>query len=283
MQDAPQDRTMDDGRIIAVAALICSALQVASCLAQTPQKPDATPSGGIRCLIQTERPQWNRNTETILSGTIENLTDGPLQLEVEPAVYLTSRTSSELGNRFWAPVDLLHDTPLGTNKRPISGHGTVIGIESRSILLEFKTKGDAIHFRIDAQHLLWASDISSVWPSSAFFSTVKSGDYDVQLVLETDNGRVESPNVNISIDVKIDPFQDVARTMFPNAPEKTQNVSCFRSLKRGMSIDAVVQKCGRPDEEVGSGIYIFVWDFMDGSATCHTLNAKRLPWWRPPM
>jgi hypothetical protein len=191
---------MEDGRIIALAALICSALQVASCLAQTSQRPDAAPFGGIRCLIQTERPQWNRNTETIVSGTIENLTDGPLQLEVEPALYLTLRTSSELGDGFWAPLDLLHDTSLGTNKRPVSGDGKVISIESRPILLEFKTKGDAIHFRIDAQHLLWAREISSVWPSSAFFSTVKSGDYDLQLVLETRNGRVETPRVNLSID-----------------------------------------------------------------------------------
>src|SRR5207245_2574349 len=129
--------------------------------------------------------------------------------------------------------------------------------------------GDSIHFRIDVQHLLWARQISSVWPSSAFFSTLKSGDYDLQLVLETDKGRVETPNVNISIDVEAETFQDqardIARAMFPNAPEKTQNVGCFRSLKRGMSIDAVVQKCGRPDEEAGSGIYIFVWDFADGS------------------
>jgi hypothetical protein len=32
-----------------------------------------------------------------------------------------------------------------------------------------------------------------------------------------------------------------------------------------MSIYAVVQKCGRPDEELGSGIFIFVWHLADGS------------------
>lgn len=59
--------------------------------------------------------------------------------------------------------------------------------------------------------------------------------------------------------------QSIARAMFPNAPEKTKSVSCFRALNREMSVSMVVQKCGRPDEEVGSGIYIFVWHLHDGS------------------
>jgi hypothetical protein len=51
----------------------------------------------------------------------------------------------------------------------------------------------------------------------------------------------------------------IARAMFPNGPEKAQTVACFRALKQEMSIYEVVRKCGRPDEELGSGIYIFVW------------------------
>jgi len=60
-------------------------------------------------------------------------------------------------------------------------------------------------------------------------------------------------------------FQRIARDLFPNAPAKAQTVSCFRVLKPEMSMYAVVQKCGRPDEELGSGIYIFVWHLTDGS------------------
>jgi hypothetical protein len=59
--------------------------------------------------------------------------------------------------------------------------------------------------------------------------------------------------------------QGIARAMFPNAPEKAQSVGCFRALKPEMSMNTVVQKCGRPDEELGSGIYIFVWHLADGS------------------
>ena len=117
---------------------------------------------------------------------------------------------------------------------------------------------------------------------------MKSDEYDLQLVLETDNGRVESPKVKISIDanksldkqqssepkqqkLKVNPPQEtdtpqgIARAMFPNAPEKTQSLGCFRALKPEMSMYTVVQKCGRPDEELGSGIYIFVWHLADGS------------------
>ncbi|SRR5258706_569159 len=159
----------------------------------------------IRCVVQTERRQWNRNTDAIISGTIENRTEGPLELEVDPALYLSSNTSSEMRDKFWAPVDLFHGNPIDTDKRDVGGVG--VSIEARPIRLQFKNKDDKIDFRIDAQHLLWAKEISSVWPSSALFSTVKSGDYDLQLVLETDKGRVESSKVKISIDASKPPKQ----------------------------------------------------------------------------
>jgi hypothetical protein len=158
----------------------------------------------IQCLIQTERRQWNRQSEAIISGTIENLADGPLELDVDPALYLSSRTSGRMGDKFWAPVDLLHDSPVGTDKNHDVG-GVGVSIEPRPIRLQFRKSGDKVDFRIDAQHLLWAKEISSVWPSSALFSAVKSDHYDLQLVLETDNGRVESPKVRVSIDASKPP------------------------------------------------------------------------------
>jgi hypothetical protein len=54
----------------------------------------------VRSVIRTERRQWNRYSETVICGTIENLTDGPLELEVDPALYLSSRTSSEMSDKF---------------------------------------------------------------------------------------------------------------------------------------------------------------------------------------
>ncbi|HEV3254445.1 MAG TPA: hypothetical protein VG033_08555 [Candidatus Acidoferrales bacterium] len=242
----------------------------------------------IRCAIQTERQQWNRATEAVVTGTIENLTDGPLDLKVDPVLYLSSKTSTELRGKFWAPADLLRDKPIETKKLALDSGGEAEGIEPQPLPLQFKNRGDTIHFRIDARHLFWAKTISSVWPSSGLFSTVKSDDYALQLVLETDDGRVESPIVNISIDAskpldkpqssapdpqkaEANPTQEtgtpqsIARDMFPNAPEKARSVDCFRALKPEMSIYTVVQKCGRPDEEVGSGIYIFVWHLVNGS------------------
>jgi hypothetical protein len=60
-------------------------------------------------------------------------------------------------------------------------------------------------------------------------------------------------------------FETIPRDLFPNAPSKTQSVECFRALAPSISMNMVVQRCGRPDEEVGSGIYIFVWHLADGS------------------
>ena len=59
--------------------------------------------------------------------------------------------------------------------------------------------------------------------------------------------------------------QSIFQEMFPNAPKKTDSSECFRSLTPRMSIYMVVEKCGRPDEEVGSGIAIFVYHLRDGS------------------
>ncbi len=59
--------------------------------------------------------------------------------------------------------------------------------------------------------------------------------------------------------------QSIARDMFPTAPEKTRNAECFRSTKPEMSVYTVVETCGRPDEEVGSGMYVFVYHLQDGS------------------
>lgn len=59
--------------------------------------------------------------------------------------------------------------------------------------------------------------------------------------------------------------RSVVQEMFPNAPKKEENGECFRSLTPQMSISMVVEKCGRPDEEIGSGIYIFVYHLQDGS------------------
>jgi len=151
----------------------------------------------IRCVIRTEH-QWDRASETLLYGTVENLSNGPLELDVDPALYLSSRTSSAMGDNYWAPVDLLHDSPISTNKQPIAG-GTGVAIQARPIRLRFKNKGEKIDFRLDPRHLLWAKTIWSGWPSTAFFSIVKSDYYDLQLVLETDKGRVESLKVKVSV------------------------------------------------------------------------------------
>jgi hypothetical protein len=60
--------------------------------------------------------------------------------------------------------------------------------------------------------------------------------------------------------------QTIARAIFPDAPENRRSVDCFRALMPEMSMYIVVQKCGRPDEEFGSGLYITVRHMTDGSS-----------------
>jgi hypothetical protein len=155
----------------------------------------------ISCDIQTEGREWNRTAGATVLGKIENLTGGPLNVEVIPILYLSSKTSNEPSDRFWAPVDLFHDGPLATERRPLDAKGRAEAIRPRPIRLQFKSKGEIFNFRIEAGNALWAREISSVWPSLNLFSAVKSGVYELQMVLGTYDGIAKSKEVAIQIDV----------------------------------------------------------------------------------
>ena len=76
--------------------------------------------------------------------------------------------------------------------------------------------------------------------------------------------RAETSDKNKSRSQPLTP-RSVLQELFPNAPAKTQTAECFRSLTPETSMFVVVQKCGRPDEEIGSGVYIFIYHLSDGS------------------
>ena len=240
--------------------------------AQLPLEPQEKPDHSIRCTIETERQEWSRNAPAVVVGKIENLTEETLELELVPGLLLSSKTSNALGDIFWAPVDPFHDAPLATDSKPTDKKGLGESIETRPIRLRLQ-KGERVNFKIDARHARWAQQISSVWPSFDLFSTVKSDVYDLQLVLETNSGTAKSNKVAVTIDVsksgqlsEQETAEAIARAMFPNAPDNKQDINCFRSLTVKMSVNDVVKKCGRPDEELGSGLYIFVWHMPNGSA-----------------
>ena len=86
--------------------------------AQLPLEPRETPDYCIKCTIQIERQEWNRGADAVVVGKIENCTEEPLELELVPELYLSSKTSNALGDIFWAPVDLFHDAPLATDRKP---------------------------------------------------------------------------------------------------------------------------------------------------------------------
>jgi glucose dehydrogenase len=83
------------------------------------------------------------------------------------------------------------------------------------------------------------------------------------------DARLEPSTKEQGAEAFLQQFRENAKTIprlaFPDSPEKTQSVDCFRGLTPKMSVYTVVRKCGRPDEEVGSGISIWVWHLKDGS------------------
>lgn len=75
--------------------------------------------------------------------------------------------------------------------------------------------------------------------------------------------------------------ESIAKPIFPGAPLKAQDIDCFRGFNHWTSVNAVVQKCGSPDEDLGSGVYIFVWRLADGSTvTLNTPDLSRIDYFR---
>jgi hypothetical protein len=171
---------------------------VALLSAQSPVFDKKTQATEIRCTIEVDNGAWKRDSPTAITGTIENLFDGSLDIAATPTLYL-SRTAFSREDRYWAPVDLLKDRPLSLDKRPIGSNGVGVAIRPIAKRLTFKKKGDSIHFHIDAQHVLWARTISSVWPSMKFFGVVEPGTYDLRLVLESQRGESESNRVKVVV------------------------------------------------------------------------------------
>src|SRR5712671_6739091 len=129
----------------------------------------------IRCTIQVQDQEWTPAAPAIVRGKVENLTEGSLEIHVQPILYLSSKTSGAERDKYWAPVDLLRDGPLPIDRRPMDQKGDVVSIKALPIILTFKNKGESIDFRIDARHILWEREISSVWPSRELFAAVELG------------------------------------------------------------------------------------------------------------
>ena len=167
--------------------------------AQTKVEEHREINHNIRCTIQVQDREWSPAAPAIVRGRVENLTQGSLEIYVQPILYLSSKTSSAERDKYWAPVDLFQDGPLPTGKRPMEQRGEVVAIKALPIKLAFNKKGESIDFRIDARHVLWEREISSVWPSRELFATVEQGSYDLRLVLETKSGDSESANVAVVV------------------------------------------------------------------------------------
>ena len=77
--------------------------------------------------------------------------------------------------------------------------GEVVAIKALPIKLACSKKGESIDFSIDARHVLWDREISSVWPSRELFTALEPGSYDLRLVLETNSGDSKSAHLAVVI------------------------------------------------------------------------------------
>ena len=53
--------------------------------------------------------------------------------------------------------------------------------------------------------------------------------------------------------------------ILPDTPPTARNIEVFKRIKPSMSMQDVVRICGVPDQDIGSGIYIFIYKLDDGT------------------
>jgi hypothetical protein len=142
-------------------------------------------SNGLRCSIATEKTIWSNGEPAMVSITVENISEGKVDLKTIPAFTLNEM-------QYWCPVDIAGDNySLPANAR------STISLE----------KGSQINSRIDISKLEWDQGISSIWPSKNLYSIVPTGKYklrlDVEIVDGSESQWIRSNEVNVEISKRI--------------------------------------------------------------------------------
>jgi len=143
------------------------------------------PSNGIRCSIIVESKHWSNGGPAIVSVTVENISEGKVDLKTIPAFTLNEM-------QYWCPVNIAGDDyNLPANARS-------------NISLE---KGAQINSMIDISKLGWDLGISSIWPSKNLYSIVPAGKYKLRLDIEIVDGSepqwIRSNEISVEISEKI--------------------------------------------------------------------------------
>jgi hypothetical protein len=143
------------------------------------------PSNGLRCSIIVETAHWYNGDPAIVSVTIENVSEGKVDLKTIPAFTLNEM-------QYWCPVNIEgEDHSLPANAR------STISLE----------KGAQINSRVDISKLGWDRGISSIWPSQNLYSIVPTGKYKLRLDIEVVDGNetqwIRSNEISVEISEKI--------------------------------------------------------------------------------
>jgi hypothetical protein len=143
------------------------------------------PSNGLRCSIIVETTHWYNGDPTIVSVTIENVSEGKVDLKTIPAFTLNEM-------QYWCPAN-------------ISGEDHSLPANACSIIsLE---KGAQTDSRIDISMLGWDQGISSIWPARSLYSIVPAGKYRLRLDIEVVDGNetqwIRSNEISVEISDKI--------------------------------------------------------------------------------
>jgi hypothetical protein len=202
---------MRTSRAGAPLSTICAALiglfsinQTTNFIGQGSANQTKRSNKSIRCVIYTERRDWDPANAAIVYGTIENLFDGPIEVTYWPALYLSaSGTGPEshwaAQGRFVALVDLFPGDHFSAKSNVVENQAG----RDHALRLKFKQKGDKVDFqKIDVRKLIWSNELASAGPYLKLFAVVPPGSYDLKLQLENAAESCESAKIRVTISGK---------------------------------------------------------------------------------
>jgi len=206
----------------------------------------------VRCVLRVDSTPWKQMGPAPIEVRVENLADRDLDLRTVPRFYLTSPMAT-----YSSPTDIVRNRSLVTPHQSKPGD-EMVGSKPMPLKLHLNKRSSPV-FQVDAAKTTWARSPLR-WPGPLRY--VAPGPYSLRLEFSAGGELVRSNEVKVSVENFAEPF---LKEMFPDAPAKTQSSECFRFVTHKTPVHSVIQKCGRPEDDIGSGVHIFVWYLADGT------------------
>jgi hypothetical protein len=175
-------------------------IQNGTCVPRAQRGTQTKGNPALLCVISTEAQDWTPAKPATIHVTVENLSNGPLDIPLWSLLYLSPvpqaglrGTKARVSERIAASVN--PTVFEGLDHPP----GAVL-VENGSARLRFGHKGQKANFKFDASDLIWDFEVVSRTPALKLFTAAKPGAYELQFHMYWEgNNTCDSSKLRLSI------------------------------------------------------------------------------------